>query len=180
MKNIKISVLLLTMALGMTIILNGCSPKTTIIKVPVASAQSNDIGPTSRMPEQLLTGSNTNMIPKATVFQMSGDYADNVAVTLGPDGNLVYYPAPSDISVYSKPLALGDGWYLNRQGLGPNSVFTKWTFYEYRTMEKLPTPDEIKAAIIPGACVTEFRELSIPASKASAMSPEQLLKLIME
>lgn len=76
------------------------------------------------------------------------------------------------------PVEIGDGWWLNRQGLGPNSVFTKWTFDEYRALKTVPTPEEIKAAIIPGATVTEFHTLPIPASEANSMQVDKLRSLL--
>ncbi len=100
-------------------------------------------------------------IPRATVFRMSGPYADHVAVTLGADGNLTYFPAPTDISENSLPVYLGKGWWLNRQGLGPNSVFTTWTMAEYAKLTSTPTAAQIKAHIIPDARVTEFRSTSV-------------------
>lgn len=111
------------------------------------------------------TGSEA-MIPKATVFRMSGDYADKVAVTMDSEGRLLYYPAPSDITQYSAPVSLGDGWWLNRQGLGPESVFTRWTFAEYAALPSTPATEEIVAAVIPGSKVTEYRILPVTASEA--------------
>ena len=107
------------------------------------------------------------MLVKATVFKMSGDYANNVAVTLDNAGNLVYYPAPSDITDSSCPLELGDGWWLDRQGLGANSVFTSYTFEEYSKLPKVPSREELKKAVIPGARVTAFEITPVPASDAT-------------
>lgn len=106
------------------------------------------------------------MVLKATAFRMSGDYADNVAVTPGADGRLVYFPAPTDISNNSKPVSLGNGWWLNRQGIGANSVFTKYTFEEYSNLDKVPSSEELNAAIIPGARVVDFIQLPYAASDA--------------
>lgn len=118
-------------------------------------------------PQQIhLSGGTLSTLPKATAFQMSGDYADNVAVTLNADGSLLYFPAPSDITANSAPYPLGDGWFLNRQGLSANSVFTKWTFDEYRALGKAPSPQEIKEAIIPGARVTDMKLLPVSISDA--------------
>lgn len=103
---------------------------------------------------------------KATVFRMSGDYADNVAVTLNADGSLAYYPAPTDLTENSKPLDLGGGWWLNRQGISAKSVFTKYTFEEYMKMKDAPSPAEIKAAVIPGAKVTDMQQTPYMASDA--------------
>lgn len=107
-----------------------------------------------------------NVVPNATAFRMSGDYGNNVAVTLTPGGELQYFPAPSDITAYSEPISLGDGWWLNCQGLGPNSVFTKYTFAEYASLPQVPTPTQLKQAIIPGAKVTQFIELPMKLNDA--------------
>lgn len=105
-------------------------------------------------------------LPNATAFRMSGDFSDNVAVTVGPDGELTYFPAPSDITADSAPIALGKGWWLNNQGIGPNSVFTKYTFAEYAALPETPSVTQLKEAIIPGAKVTEFIELPVKIGEA--------------
>ena len=110
--------------------------------------------------------------PKASVFMMNGDFADNVAVTLGPDGELTYFPAPSDITADSRPVKLAEGWWLNNQGLGQNSVFTKYTFAEYAELPETPSPQQIKNAIIPGSGVTRFEILPFPASGAATRIDE--------
>lgn len=106
------------------------------------------------------------MLLKATAFKMSGDYADKVAVTLNADGTFAYYPAPSDITEASKPVSLGNGWWLNRQGISPKSQFTKYTFEEYAALKETPSQEELMQAIIPGARVTEFEQLPFPATEA--------------
>lgn len=113
-------------------------------------------------------GAENNAVPRATVFKMNGDYAGNVAVTLNDDGTLSYYPAPSDLTSLSSPLPLGDGWYLNRQGIGPKSVFTTYTFDEYRNLPSAPSHEEILKAVIPGSSVTDFCRIPVDASEALA------------
>lgn len=113
-----------------------------------------------------------SMIPKATAFKMNGNYADNVAVTLDAAGNLVYFPAPGDITANSAPLDLGEGWWLNRQGLGQNSVFTTYTFADYAALPQAPSPEQIKAAIIPGSEVVEMVVLPFTVSEAPAKIDE--------
>ncbi|MDE6716781.1 MAG: hypothetical protein K2J70_01185 [Muribaculaceae bacterium] len=121
----------------------------------------------------ILTGSRpASAILKASAFKMSGDYSDKVAITLNDDGTLAYFPAPSDISANSRPLDLGEGWWLNRQGLSSRSVFTRYTFEEYASLPAVPSPEELKAAVIPGARVTDFRKLDMPAYEASERLPE--------
>ena len=122
-------------------------------------------------------GGNSTMYPRATIFTMSGDYADKVAVTFNPDGTLAYFPDPMDITANSAPYSLGNGWYLNRQGLSPNSVFTEYTFDEYKSLKKPPTHQQLKDAVIPGSSVTEFVVLPVNQSEA-VVNPEICLKYI--
>lgn len=118
-------------------------------------------------------------IPNATIFRMSGDYSGNVAITLNSDGTLAYYPDPSDITSHTAPYPLGGGWYLNRQGIGPDSRFTTYTFEQYGSLGKLPSHKELLNAVIPGAEVTEFIE--IPMSFSQALSePETCRQFIPE
>lgn len=116
---------------------------------------------------RVIDGGNA-LLPKATAFRMSGDYADNVAVTLDADGSLAYYPAVTDVTSASAPLQIKEGWWLNRQGISPNSVFTKWTFEEYHAMKQQPSREEIMKSIIPGARVTDMVELPLSLSEAIA------------
>lgn len=110
-------------------------------------------------------------LPKATAFRMSGDYVANVAVTLDSQGNLTYFPAPTDITSSSAPLQLADGWWLNRQGVGINSVFTKYTFEEYAALPSVPTVAQLKEAIIPGARVTAVITLPYAVGEAQGNIP---------
>lgn len=151
------------------LLLVGCKGKQTSAKVESASE--------ILIPAKTeLTGKQAAM-PQATAFRMSGDYADKVAVTLNPDGTLLYYPAPSDISANSAPYPLGNGWWLNRQGISSNSVFTKWSFAEYSQLTSTPSREEIMAAIIPDATVTAMETLPVTLSQALA-DPEACKKYV--
>ncbi len=130
------------------------------ISMPIRD--SKPIGP------QTVNSKPVNALPKATAFRMSGDYADHVAVSVDNQGNLTYFPAPTDITAASAPVSLADGWWLNRQGIGINSVFTKYTFSEYAALPSVPSIEELKASIIPGARVTEV--ISLPYSINEAPS----------
>ncbi|MBD5357762.1 MAG: hypothetical protein HDR88_12275 [Bacteroides sp.] len=145
-------------------LLASCAPQTYVQKdsVAIGYSKSNNgqtVSETPTVAPITVQKKPLGMIPKATAFRMTGDYANNVAVTLGPDGNLTYYPAPSDISKRSIPTSLGDGWYLNNQGLNANSVFTKYTFDEYSKLPSAPSPQQLKEAIIPGARVENMIQL---------------------
>lgn len=149
---------------SLTLLTAGCSKKNT-------PAVTTDDGP-RHLPEQVIINEPQRILLKATAFKMSGPYADNVAITLNADGSLAYYPDPSDISEYSKPVALGNGWYLNRQGITPNSRFTKYTFEEYAALKAVPTQQELISSIIPGAEVTDWQTLPYPAGEAMQHLPE--------
>lgn len=147
-------ILIIAAAAGMAVMPVACSHKST------GADTNNEI---TAMP---VNGGGESFMPKATVFKMSGPYADHVAVTLDNNGELAYYPAPSDITANSAPVYLGDGWWLNRQGLGASSVFTTWTMAEYAKLPSTPSPAEIKGHIIPDARVTEFRKTSVAITDA--------------
>lgn len=160
-----------------------CHSSSSEIKAPVLNAAAEPVpgymgGNATEPVPGSMDGNPAEYVLKATIFKMSGNYGDKVAVSLSTDGQLTYYPAPSDLTAESAPLYIADGWWLNRQGLGANSVFTKWTFDEYRNLKTAPTPAEIKAAVIPGSGVTDFRRLPIPASEALSLPAESLKKYL--
>ncbi|MDE6443403.1 MAG: hypothetical protein K2K64_03125 [Muribaculaceae bacterium] len=141
-------------------VITSCAPKTHIHAVPSQA-------PVYRKP-MLVVGSETKAsMPKATAFRMSGDYSQNVAITPGNGTSLIYYPAPSDISEKSAPLELEGGWWLNRQGISSNSVFTSYTFSDYSQLPQVPSVEQLLKSIIPGAKVTQMVELPYTITEAS-------------
>lgn len=104
----------------------------------------------------------------AVIFKMSGDYADNVPVALSPNGQLLSYPAPSDLSEGSLPVRLCDGWWLDRTGVSTATVFTRWSYSEYMALPQAPTPAELLESVIPGARVTEVETIDMPVRAAAA------------
>ncbi len=146
-----------------------CSHKVAKPAAPSSGADSATISP---VPVEPIASKPLGMVLKASAFRMTGDYSDNVAITIDGQGNITYYPAPTDITDNSRPLDLGGGWWLNRQGISANSVFTRYTFDEYRKLQNTPSPQELKAAVIPGARVSEMVKLPVPASQAESSLPE--------
>ena len=134
-------------------------------RVYIGKDNQNSNGDTSI---QRISGSNVAHYPYATAFKMSGDYEDNVAIGMNNNGQLTYFPAPSDISDNSVPIDLGNGWWLNRQGIGPDAIFTKFTFKEYSDLRQVPTISELKESIIPGARVTRMVQLPYHIGEASS------------
>lgn len=145
-------------SISISFFLGACSAgKGAVDKAPVIEVKQKNIG-----------GEEARALPKATAFRMSGDYMNNVAITLNSDGSIAYYPDPSDLSKSSIPYALADGWYLNRQGISANSVFTSYTFEDYMALQQPPSQQELLAAVIPGARVTDFIQLPVNLSEALA------------
>ena len=114
-------------------------------------------------------------LPKAVIYKTNGNYNNNVTVTLSADGkSLVSYPASSDVSDASAALPLGNGWLFDRRGgIGKSTAFLKYTYAEYSKMKRTPSQQQILAAVIPGAKVTEVKEL--PILQSQAMKDHNLL-----
>ena len=105
-------------------------------------------------------------MPAARIYKLDERYADLVPVVM-IDGRLTWYPAPTDIRESTAPLKLTDGWWLDRQGISVNTSFLNWNRQEYSKFETTPTPAEIKAAIVPGARISELYELPMTTTSAS-------------
>lgn len=118
------------------LMITGCSPKVTA-KV-VADAQV------------------VSALPSQRVYKMRDDYANLVPVTLDQGGNIVSYPDPIDVGDASKPVDLGDGWFLDRRGVGPNTAFTNYTYDEYHALKQVPSLETLKARIIARQAITEM------------------------
>lgn len=115
-----------------------------------------------------VSGHPSMALPKARIYRMTGPYADNVPITLGADGQVISYPAPTDISNTQRPLPLRDGWWLDRRGVGEGSVFIRYTYSEYAALREAPSLEELKKAIIPGARVVDVTQLPITLEQALA------------
>lgn len=125
-------------------IFSGCSPKLT-----------SDV--TSNVSGGVVSGSPVvSALPSQRVYRMRGDYANLVPVTLDQNGNIISYPDPIDVSDSAKPVNLGDGWFLDRRGVGPNSAFTNYTYDEYHALKHVPSLDELKSRIVARHAITEM------------------------
>lgn len=108
-------------------------------------------------------------LPRAVIYRTSGDYNDNVPVTLDTSRTaIISYPAPSDITSASAPVTLADGWLLDRRGISAGSAFTRYTYGEYAALPAVPTRAQLMEAIIPRAIVTEIRRLPLSINEAQA------------
>ena len=109
-------------------------------------------------------------VPQAIVYQVSGENAmDLVPVTLSADGkSLVSYPAPTDLNEGQTPIDLGDGWWLDRRGIGPSSVFTTYTYEQYAAMQQAPSPQELLRHIDRNVHITRMVQLPISTTEAAS------------
>lgn len=106
-------------------------------------------------------------LPPAVIYKTNGDYRDNVPVTLNAAGTaLVSFPSPSDLTEFSTPLPLTDGYLLDRRGVSENSRFTRYTYDQYRALAAPPSPATLIDSVIPGARITELRRLDITLQQA--------------
>jgi len=118
--------------------------------------------------EERIAGKAVNHLPKGVVYRMSGNYADNVPITLTPQGTLQSYPAPTDLCAESTPVQLYGGWWLDRRGVSSRTVFTRYTYSEYAAMPSAPSPQQLIEAVIPGAKVTAVIQLPMTMQEAVA------------
>lgn len=122
-------------------------------------------------------GSNSSKaLPKAVIYRTNGDYTDNVPVNMNEQHTaLASYPAPSDITSYSTPVDLGDGWLLDRRGgVGINTVFLSYTYPQYAALKSTPSSGQLMDKVIPGSGVT--RCIATPVSLNDAMANPEILK----
>lgn len=152
----KTSLLLLPPTLLM--LLSGCKAHKS---TPVAPTAPTLI----EAPERPLIGGSVSALPQAVAYRTNGDYRLNVPLQMDAEGNIVSYPAPADVCNH-EPLEMSDGWLLDRRGVNLRSVFTRYTYAEYCALPQAPSPDSLRAAIIPGARVIELRRLSLPLTEA--------------
>lgn len=118
--------------------------------------------------EAAASASPAAVMPKAIVYRTSGDFNDKVPVTLSAAGEITNFPSPTDLGPDSAPVDLGNGYLLDRRGINRNTVFTTYTYADYRALPEAPSIARLKSAIIPGSCVTEIIELPVNVSKAAA------------
>ena len=124
----------------------GCSHWTTtdVVTVPTvkSSARKEPAEPRKRDSRPVMA------LRPVIVYKMSGDYADLVPVTLDSKGTIVSYPDPVDVTESCRPVALGDGWYLDHRGVSASSAFTDYTYAQYHALDHVPPIDTLQAHIV--------------------------------
>ena len=144
---------------------------TTTKKAEVATSE---VAPPAKNVGMKTGGQQNYALPHVLIYKTKADYSDLVPVTMNPERTqIVSYPAKTDIRPSAKPLPLADGWYLDRRGIGPNTVFTDYTYEEYSSLEKTPTVSQLMEHIIEKYPLLELRDCG-----TQSLSPDQLNDLI--
>lgn len=116
------------------------------------------------------------VLPNARIYRTSIDVDALVPVTVNPStGQLVSFPAPTDITGASMPVVLKDGWLLDRRGIGPDTRFINYTYSQYHDLTEAPSVERLLESIVPDARVTEIVELPY---KVGAVTPAMADSLI--
>lgn len=98
-------------------------------------------------------------LPHVYIYKTKADYSNLVPVTMNPERTkIMSYPAKSDIRPSAKPVPLADGWYLDKRGIGPNTVFTDYTYEQYSSLEKTPTASQLMEHIIEKYPLLDLRD----------------------
>ncbi len=122
----------------------------------------------SVQPDYPLSG----FIPRARIYRTSAPSDSLVPITLR--GNTVTsFPAPADLTAL--PERLADGWLLDHRGITPATVFTRYTYDEYRSLQEAPTTAELLRAVDPDVVVTDIVDLPYPYSDITAEKADSLI-----
>lgn len=103
---------------------------------------------------------------RAQIYKTSEPVADRVPIQLSESGQVISYPAPSDVK-NQQPLPLIDGWLLDRRGITPTSAFTTYTYSDYSALPSAPSTGDLLKAVGPGKVVRIVRLPMTPSQAAS-------------
>ncbi len=147
----------IALPIALAMMVAGCSKKSTS---DIVQTDSPTVKPsvTTQRPKQTAKRISDKTVkvvrPPRLIYRMSGDYADLVPVTLNEKGELKFFPDPVDVREATKPVPLGDGWYLDRRGISSSTAFTDYTYEQYHALPKVPSADTLKAHIIARNAIT--------------------------
>lgn len=135
----------------------GCSKKGALQSAAeTENVQADAVTAASSIEHQHTGNGRHNARRMQMIYKMSGDYAALVPVTLNERGELSSYPDPKDLSEAAKPVALGDGWYLDNRGIGPNTAFLDYTYEQYQALPAVPTHEVLMAHIKVRNAITDL------------------------
>lgn len=90
--------------------------------------------------------------PRIIIYKTKADYSNNVPVILSKDKKtIVSFPDIGDLIVdgnYTKPVALEQGYWLDKRGINENVAFLSYTYEQYSNFDKTPRVEELYSKII--------------------------------
>ncbi|MCO6481614.1 MAG: hypothetical protein J5I62_02345 [Flavobacteriales bacterium] len=97
---------------------------------------------------------------RVVLYRTRTDLRDHVPVMLADDGkSILSYPAPTDLRTahgLTTPVELGQGWLLDRRGVGLNTAFLGMTYADYAAMKEPPPLADMLADIIDRDPITDL------------------------
>lgn len=111
------------------------------------------------------------------VYRTSTDHSDHVPVALSSDGKIVSYPHPTDVEGDVRPIDIGDGYLLDRRGIGTDVAYLDYTFAEYAALENAPGLSELEARIIDRDPLIEMYHCG---TRADHSDPEKEMRSIVQ
>ncbi len=135
----------------------------------IMSCSSTKVSEQSTAPQPAESVIISSALPRAVIYRTDSDYRNQVAVTLSEDGNrIVSFPDPQDIvPSQATPIALANGYLLDRRGINKNTAFLDYTYVEYACLPATPSISELMKHIVKKNAVTEIYVLPIKASEAA-------------
>lgn len=86
------------------------------------------------------------------IYKTVADFSKNVPITMNAEKTEISsYPAPKDVAPGGNPaypVALAEGFLLDKRGITANSVFLDYTYTEYMALQKTPSIEELTAHIL--------------------------------
>ena len=101
--------------------------------------------------------SGCNMLRPVVIYKTTSDFSNNIPIGMNETKTeIVSYPGISDVSDNKKPILLDNGYLIDRFGLSVNSVYTSYTYEEYKNLPKQPSIKDLQARVIEMKPFTEM------------------------
>ena len=118
--------------------------------------------------------------PAALVYKTKANYTDKVPIGLSMDKEqVVSFPHPNDLKVgnqLSIPTKLIRGYLLDNRGIGKNVAFLNYSYSEYAALNKPPSPEQLKQAILDDDPLLEMWNCGIRTDFKTVYELNQLIK----
>jgi hypothetical protein len=94
---------------------------------------------------EVVNNTSKSTVNKPTVvYKTTKNFSDFVPVIMNAERTkIVSYPAPTDLSIDSKPTKLKNDYLLDNRGITENVVFLNYTYKAYAVMKEAPAMDEM-------------------------------------